>query len=243
MQELKETILKKYQRATKKFIKNELLKKGYIKTPGNKILKLDPFNYCFIVVDIESIINLINNYVSNFWNIAPETQKDIITNNLIELLPMATEQETEQYINYYNASKNIKNEKELNNNVKALLNQNKKNIKPVFKGGANAPEYQSQALINNNVFYCNQNYYKFDDKEKEFIKLNANDILKYVKSSFENVNIDKLDIMDYMKASYLFFVINTDLPIIYNNNKSKLKTMEHNKTSYEKINKIVSTFE
>ena len=98
MNELKENILKKYQRATKKYIKNELLKKGYIKTPENKILKLDVFNNWFDVVDIESIINIINNYVPNFWNIPPETQKEIINNNLIELLPTATETETTNYI-------------------------------------------------------------------------------------------------------------------------------------------------
>ena len=143
MNELKKNILKKYQRATKKFIKNELLKKGYIRTPENEILKLNVFNNWFDVVDIESIINIINNYVPNFWNIAPETQKEIINNNLIELLPTATETETTNYINYYMLNEKVINEKELKQQVKELIKTNENKHKPIFKGGYQAPEFQS----------------------------------------------------------------------------------------------------
>lgn len=245
MKNLKDNILKKYQRATKKFIKHELLTKGYIRTPENEILKLNVFNNWFDVVDIESIIKIINNYVPNFWNITPETQKEIINNNLIELLPVATKTETTNYINYYSINEKVINEKELKNDVKELIKENEKKHKSIFKGGYQAPEYQAQALINRNVFYCKktQKYYKYNDNENKFISLTPNEILNYIKSDFNNLNVTKYDIMDYMKTSYLFFVLNTDLPIIYNNNRTSFKLLESYKNSFEKINKIVATFE
>lgn len=245
MNELKKNILKKYQRATKKFIKNELLKKGYIRTPENEILKLNVFNNWFDVVDIESIINIINNYVPNFWNIAPETQKEIINNNLIELLPTATETETTNYINYYMLNEKVINEKELKQQVKELIKTNENKHKPIFKGGYQAPEFQSQALINRNVFYCKdtQKYYIYNENENKFIALTPNEILNYIKSDFKNLNATKYDIMDYMKTSYLFFVTKSKLPLTFNNNRQSLKLMDMYKNDFEKINKIVSTFE
>lgn len=243
MKELKENIIKKYQRATKKFIKNELLKKGYIKTPENEILKLNPFKREFELIDIPSIINIINCYVPNFWNIAPEKQTNIILNNFLELLPMATETEINNYIDYIRTNETIMNEKQLKKDKDRLIKENEKRHKPVFKGGVNSPEYQSQALINENIFYDNGNYFIYDNKTDLFKKLTNNDIIQYLLKHYKNLNCTPIDIMGYMTTSYLFFVTNSNIPNKYNMNKEKIKKISELKNDFEKVNKIIKTFE
>lgn len=245
METLKENIIKKYQRATKKYIKNELLKKGYIKTPENEILKLNPFKKEFELIDIPSIINIINIYVPNFWNIAPEKQINIILNNFLELLPMATETEINNYIAYIRTNETIINEKELKKDKDRLIKENEKRHKPVFKGGYQSPEYQSQALINENVFFdsVTKNYYIYDKETDLFIKLTNGNILYYLGKHYKNLNCTPFDIMDYMKTSYLFFVTNSNIPSKYNLNKEKIKKVSEFKNDFEKVNKIIKTFE
>lgn len=243
MEILKENIIKKYERATKKYIKNELLKKGYIKTPENEILKLNPFKIEFELIDIPTIINIINIYVPNFWNIAPEKQINIILNNFLELLPMATENELNNYINYIRTNKTIMNEKQLKKDKDRLIKENEKRHKPVFKGGVNSPEYQSQALINENIFYDNGNYFIYDKETDLFIKLTNGNILYYLGKHYKNLNCTPIDINDYMKTSYLFFVTNSDIPNKYNANKEKIKKVSELKNDFEKVNKIIKTFE
>ena len=243
MEILKENIIRKYERATKKYIKNELLKKGYIKTPENEILKLNPFKIEFELIDIPTIINIINIYVPNFWNIAPEKQTNIILNNFLELLPMATETEINNYIDYIRTNETIINEKQLKKDKDRLIKENKKRHKPVFKGGVNSPEYQSQALINENIFYDKGNYFIYDNKTNLFKKLTNNDIIQYLLKHYKNLNCTPIDINDYMKTSYLFFVTNSDIPNKYNANKEKIKTVSELKNDFEKVNKIIKTFE
>lgn len=243
MEQLKETIIKKYKRATKKFIKNELKQHGYILTPEKEILKLDVFNKNWNVQELEQITELINKYVSNWWNIAPETQNEIILNNFSELLPIATETELNNYINYILTNETIINEKELKKDKERLFKENNKRHKPVFKGGVNSPEYQSQALINENIFYDSGNYYIYDKQKDLFIALTPQNIAYYLLKHYKHLNCTPFDIMDYMKTSYLFFVTHSDIPTKYNGNKEKIKKVSEFKTDYDKINKIVSNFE
>lgn len=246
MEQLKESILKKYQRATKKFIKNELKQKGYILTPEHEILKLDVFNNKWNVQELEQVTELINNYVFNWWNIPTETTNEIILNNLIELLPVANKEQLTNYINYIETSKDIIKPKELKKQVKELISNNEKRHKQVFNGGINSPEYQSQALINNNVFYdkTTSNYYIFKKENNKFVKLTNMNILYYLEQEFnKNIPCDPFSIMDYMKTSYLFFVTNSNLPSRYNTNLKRLEFCDRTKNDYELINKIVSSFE
>lgn len=247
METLKENIIKKYQRATKKYIKNELLKKGYIKTPENEILKLNPFKKEFELIDIPSIINIINIYVPNFWSIAPEKQINIILNNFLELSPMATETEINNYVRYMELTSELINENELKKDKDKLINDNKQSHKKVFQGGYLSPEYQSQALINNNVFYSNGNYYQFDNKTDLFIKLTNKDIFKILEKEFKEIGkynqVDLLDINGYMKEFYKNNIKNSHVPVRYNKNKSNKKELENLKNDYEKINKIIRGFE
>ena len=72
---------------------------------------------------------------------------------------MATETEINNYIDYIRTNETIMNEKQLKKDKDRLIKENEKRHKPVFKGGVNSPEYQSQALINENIFYDNGNYF------------------------------------------------------------------------------------
>lgn len=245
MESLRDNIIKKYKRSCKKYIKDVLMKKGFIKTDDGDIMKLDVFNDCFTVADIESMIDLINGNIPNFWNIPADIQYEIVNDNLMELLPVASISEIENYVEYIDISKKLVDHKQLDQDVKDLLKSNGKNHKAVFSGGKNSPEYQSQALINRDVIYCksNKGYYRFDKDNDKFIKLSADTILSYVKSDFKDSEATKLDIMDYMKVSYFFFVVNSNLPVVYNNNKLHLELLNDYKADFDKVNKIVSNFE
>ncbi|MBR2651789.1 hypothetical protein IKD56_00070 [bacterium] len=245
MENLKENILKRYNDNVKKFIKDVLMKKGFIKTPNDDILKLNVFDNVFDVVNIERIVDIINDSIPNLWNIPPETQNAIINDCLMELLPVASISETENYIEYVDIKKMVINPKELDKKVADLLKANKKNKKAIFKGGYNSPEYQSQALINADVFVSKKTngYYKFDSAENKFVKLSVDDVLSYVKKDYPNLTASKYDIMDYMKTDYLFFITDSDLPIVYNNNKSHLNLLDDYKADFDKVNEIVANFE
>lgn len=243
MNKLKKTILKDYIDNTKDYIK-ELIKKGYLKTPDNEILKLNVFDIAFESVEIESMINLIDAHVDNLWNIPPETQNEIISDMIFGLLPTADISECDNYIEYQILNDKIRNPKELDKEVKALIKSNEKRHKKVFKGGVNAPEYQAQALINENVFYdkSDRAYYVFDDKAKQFNKLNVDTVCYLLLKHYPNLTASKYDVLDYMRVSYPFFVTETTLPTAYNINKSHLSKLDVIKPDYNKLNGIVSKF-
>lgn len=243
MNKLKETILKDYIVNVTDYVK-ELIKKGYIKTPDNEILKLNVFDVEFDSVNIESMIDLIDANVSNLWNIPPETQNELISDIVYDLLPVADISECNNYIKYQSLQSKVRKPKDLDNEVKALIKKNEKRHKKVFKGGINSPEYQAQALINENVFYneSDKNYYVFDSKAKKFNKLNANNIRQILLKYYPNLSASKYDVMDYMKVSYFFFITKTTLPTAYNINKSYLIKLDEIKDDYDKLNGIVSKF-
>lgn len=241
MEQLKETIIKKYKRATKKFIKNELKQHGYILTPEKEILKLDVFNKNWNVQELEQITELINKYVSNWWNIAPETQNEIILNNLIELLPVATHEQLNNYLKYIETSKLFINPKELNKQVKELLKENKKRHNKVNKSFKNNPDAQSQALINNDVFLCGNDYYII--KNNECIKLNVGNIIYYVNKEFGNVQAFPEDYINYMRFFYPKALTKTDLPKVIKDNENNINLLNETKSDYDLIKKFVSSFE
>ena len=243
MNKLKETILKDYIDNIKDYVK-ELIKKGYLKTSDNEILKLNVFDIAFESVEIESMINLVDAHVDNLWNIPPETQNEIISDMIFGLLPIADISECNNYIEYQILNDKIRNPKELYKDVKSLIKSNETRHKKVFDGGVNSPEYQAQALINENIFYdkSDKNYYVFDDKAKKFNKLNANDIRNYLLKYYPNLSASKYDVMDYMKVNYIFFVTETTLPTAYNINKIRLSKLNVIKSDYDKLNGIVSKF-
>lgn len=243
MNKLKETILKDYIVNVTDYVK-ELIKKGYLKTPDNEILKLNVFDVEFDSVNIESMIDLIDANVGNLWNIPPETQNELISDIVYDLLPVADISECNNYIKYQILKSKVRNPKDLDDDVKALIKRNEKRHKKVFDGGVNSPEYQAQALINENVFYneSDKSYYVFDDKAKKFNKLNADDIRKYLLKYYPKLSASKYDVMDYMKVNYIFFVTKTALPTAYNINKSYLIKLNEIKDDYDKLNGIVSKF-
>lgn len=243
MNKLKETILKDYIVNVNDYVK-ELIKKGYLKTPDNEILKLNVFDMEFESVKMESMIDLIDDNVANLWNIPPETQNEIISDIIIGLLPVADISECNNYIRYQILNDKVRKPKELDNEVKALIKSNEKRHKKVFKGGVNAPEYQAQALINENVFYneSNKKYYIFDGKAKKFNELSVDNIMQILLKYYPNLSASKYDVMGYMKVSYIFFITKSTLPIVYNNNKSYLIELDKIKADYDKLNGIVSKF-
>ena len=248
MEKLRQNILKKYNDDVKKFIKDELSKKGFIKADNGVILKLDVFNNDFEAIGFDIIDGVVNRNVPDLWNIPSEIKSDIIYQHMMESLPYATESEIKNYLTYYGTEKAMIDDKRLKSNVDALLKANKKNHKKVYQGGYKAPEYQSQALINADVVYDEniKDYFIFDKNNDMFKKLSKSDIWNILNNEFDKFNkseIDLLDISDNMKVQYFMFISNSSLPHIYNQNKANKDIFIDLKDDYQKVKKIISKFD
>ncbi len=239
MEKLKQSIIKHYEEDIKQFIKKELKPNGYIIT-NKGICKINAFNKAFDMVEIDNIIGLINDHVANYWSVPYEMQKDIVKNSCLELLPMTTKDALDHYLEYVEISNKMIDDKTMSKSLSNLLKENKKRHKKVFKGGYQAPEYQAQALVNNDVFISGKNYYIYKKEDDAFIKLGINNILYYLQQEFDNkIMATPYDIMDYCKVSYPFFVTKSDIPIKYNDNKTYKTKLNDLKKDYAKINKLV----
>lgn len=239
--------MKNYDDSVKKFIKDELSKKGLIKADNGVILKLDVFNGDVEAIGIDNVNDIVDNNVPDLWNIPSEIKAYIIHDNLMNLLPYATESEIKNYLKYSETEKAMIDDKRLKADVKALLKANQKKHKEVFQGGYQSPEYQSQALINADVIYDEnvKNYYIFDKDNDRFKKLNKSDIMNILNNQFKGFNksgITLLDISDNMKVQYFFFITNSALPNIYNHNKANKDIFIDLKDDYQKVKKIFSKF-
>ena len=239
MEKLKQSALKHYEDDIKQFIKNELNPHGYIIT-NKGIFKINSFNQAFDMVDIDIIIDLINDHVANYWSIPYEMQKEIIKNNCLELLPMTTKDALDNYLEYVSISNKMMDDKEMGKALSHLLKENKKRYKKVFEGGREAPEFQAQALINNDVFISGDEYYIYKKEDDAFIKLAVNNVMYYLQKEFsKTIYATPMDIRGYMQVSYPFFVTKSDIPIKYNNNKVYKSKLNDLKKDYAKINKLV----
>ena len=247
MEDLKQKILKNYESDVNQYLNNELLRKGFLKTDNGIIVKLDVFKNTYDIVDFDDISAIIDNHVSDFWNIPSEIKDEIVYNNMIESLPFATESEIKNYLTYQETEKAMIDDKRLKSDVNSLLKANKKNHKKVFQGGYRSPEYQSQALINADVIYddSDNEYYIFDKKNDIFTKLNKSDIWNILNNEFDKFNkheIDLIEVYDNMKVQYFMFILNSAIPHIYNRNKQNKDIFIDLKDDYKKIKKIISRF-
>lgn len=243
MENLKKNILKNYRYLINKVISDVFMKKGYVKTSDGIILQLNVFDESFTMIYIENIIDALNVYVPNTWNIPKEVQEKIITDIMLHHLPVLEENEIHNYMEYFRISKMFGSKKDLDKKAKLLLDDNKKRHKAVFKGGYHSPQYQAQSLINRDVFYYNQGYYIFDESNKRFVKLSPKTILKYIQQDFNNADINEIDVRDYMQTQYLFFVTESDFPMRYNSSKEQLRLLKDYKKDYEKVKEIIKGFE
>ena len=244
LENLKKGIISDYSNAVINFVNGVLLRKGFIKTSRNEILKLNVFELSFDSINIEDMVNIIDANINNLWNIPSEMKNNLVNEILMELLPTVSTLEAKHYIEYLNLNPKVTQQKDLKKTVKKLLKDNHKNHKKIFPGGLNAPEYQSQVLVNNDVFYCKKDnsYYQFKDNLDKFEKLSAKDIWEMVKNEYPKANVTDIDIADYMKTSYLFFITNSDLPKVYNDYQDNLLLLDGYKRDFNKVSKIVSNF-
>ena len=247
MESLKQNIIKNYVSDVKKFIKDVLLKKGFIKSDKGLILKLDVFNDDFKAIEFDDVSGIVDDHVGDLWNIPPEIKHDIIYENMIESLPFATESEIKNYLTYSETENAIIDDKRLKDDIKALFKANKTNHKKVFQGGINSPEFQSQALINADVIYDDnvKAYFIFDKDNDMFKKLNVSDVMNILNNEFKGFDKsgnDSICISDYMNAHYFMFIINSSLPHIYNQNKANKDIFIDLKDDYQKVKKIISGF-
>lgn len=117
------------------------------------------------------------------------------------------------------------------------------------------PQTQALALAQMNVFYTGREkglrisetnkYYQWNNKDKEFKKLTAQDLQELLCTYFNKSKneLKVLDIEKHMRQVYPLMLINTAFCVEYNKQKKIQKQLKQDKKAYDKIMKIVANFE
>jgi len=151
--------------------------------------------------------------------------------------------------------------KELQTSAKELDVDLKKFLKVSAEIGNSAdtemctPQTQALALAQMNVFYTGREkglrisetnkYYQWNNKDKEFKKLTAQDLQELLCTYFNKSKneLKVLDIEKHMRHVYPLMLINTAFCVEYNKQKKIQKQLKQDKKAYDKIMKIVANFE
>lgn len=244
--DLKEKIIVNYSNDIGSTIEG-LISIGIVNSEGSDFLKYDIYEDKFKEISFQRIKRIILKAIPNYWGIKEEELDILINNKLEEVLPVITVDKLEAYYKYVHAEDNVKTDKELKQAVKEALNKNKKRHKKVFLGGKLAPEFQVQALINEDVFLDNKrNYVKYDKDSDSFKYLSVRDVFiivtKYFK--YQGRELEPSDVQGYIKEYYPNYISKIGvLAYNYNVNPEYKRTLKELKEDYISVKNIIDKFE
>lgn len=242
---LKEKIIVNYSNDIGSTVE-DLISIGIVNSDGTDFLKYDIYEDNFKEISFQRIKRIILKTIPNYWDIKEEELDVIINNKLEEILPVITSSKLESYSKYVYAEANVKTDKELKQAVEDVLNTNKKRHNKVFKGGRLAPEYQVQALINEDVFLDNKlGYVQFNKDSDSFKRLGLQDVFiilsKYFK--YQGRELDIYDLQGYLKEYYPNSISKIGfLGYQYNINKDYKLTLKELKEDYISVKDVIDKF-
>ena len=159
------------------------------------------------------------------------------------------------YCRYEQNNLTCKPTKEVETDLKKLLNLSAKLGENADNRKQCTAHEQALLLANKGVIYTGNHsslsfteikkYYRFDKKQKLFVKLSSHDIRQMVADYFgkptKEINI--MDIEKAMRNVYPEMIVNDAFPIYYNNQKKMQAQMKDDKKAHDKIENIVAKFE
>lgn len=212
---------------------------------NNRFNVISSIGECYHVLDWKSIHNPFKISIDNIEFI------DLIVNNF-KTLQMDELHAFTRYVNNLEIYLPVKDlEQDLKNYLKLSdrigANADKKNLC--------TPQEQGIALAQINVFYTgsdsklsfseNKKYYKWNKKNKEFIKLDSHDIRQLIADYFgkPTKEIALNDIEKAMRNVYNEIIVNAAFPVEWNKQKQIRKQLKQDSKAYNKILKLVKNFE
>ena len=208
--------------------------------------KSDFFKVCWIH---ETYDILIKPKVKNEFNI-PVSQGEILS-LILDILPFVEAEDLNDYKVYEKYESEFVDWNILKDELKDYMKLSKNISKDIGEDFSNVAN-QGKVLTSKLIFYNDEigtfserkSYYQYDKKAKRFVKLNSEDIHKILLDYF-NISpnsIKEADIKRNMRGTFTDIVINTPLPIKWNNNAKSESILKKYKKPYKKVKKIVDCF-
>lgn len=227
MENLYKKLEKNYIEEVKKYL--EFLKqKGYILTPtseGEQIWKYNArLNDFYKAYTIQDIIKDIQEKSPNYFDIIM-TDSDYIP-LIEEVLPRVTIDDIDTFRKYNEATRKIKDPKDIEKDNKEILQYVEGEKRPVSKTAPDDVNEQIQALINNGVVYClysdgstlkKNGLFVYNKKEKEWDILTVSSICSILENVFDK-DFDPQQIKYNIKKIYRG-VPSSNVPYTFNKQK------------------------
>jgi len=227
MEDINKKLTQNYQNEINTYIK-KLMRKGFVlfvNNNGNQSIynyNVKAGEYLASTYNLNSFAEKIMVDVPNWFNVDFTIHNCI--NIIVETFPAVTFDEMEALRKYNKATMNIKDEKELKQELKQLNAIIKKKHRPINTTTDDVFE-QMQVLVNAGIV-CTENresfmpkkeLYKFNTKTKMFDKVNENEINQLLEKTFNskfNAQLTKV----HMFKEWFEYGIRSNLPIKWNNN-------------------------
>lgn len=227
MENINQKLTKNYQNEIEQYIKG-LVHKGFVlftNDNGNQFIynyNVKAGEYLASNFNLHSLSEKIVSDVPNWFNVDLNTNDCI--NMIVETFPAVTFDDMEAFRKYNKATRNIKDEKELKQELKELNSIIKKKHRPINTTTDDVFE-QMQVLVNagivcatnNEHFLQKKELYKFNTKTKLFDKVNEEEINIMLEETFNttfNIRMTKV----HMFKEWFEYGIRSDLPVKWNNN-------------------------
>lgn len=227
----------------------------FLKSKGYVILNKENTSLYHYTVDkgfisdgaIYEYITKIKNDVVNYFRV-PVDDRDII-NIMEEILPVVTEDELRGLDRCSNIMEKYTDEGNVKQELKNLKQIHKSRTSKINGTNYNDPTTQVEVLNAEGVVYCTtsnswfstSNFYQWNKKEKRFKKLTLEGIQQIL---FNYFKVTKYEIpyseVKRNREKYIKDLINTDVPVKWNDYKSFKDDLEKHKKEFKLYNEIIA---
>ena len=187
---------------------------------------------------------IIQENVKNYYNL--DVSNDIL--NLVrEIIPQLEHEDLSNYLSYINYSENVIDEKELKKEFKEIKKISKNIDSDIDKSVYELPFNQAIILNRKGIVYypvrdMSRGYYIYEKSNDKFKKLNDNDIVKILEDEFKVKKFSRYEVLKLMKESYMNYLVQTELPIKWNESVKANTIMKVNKDGYNRVKKVTDNF-
>lgn len=231
-------------------------KQGYILAKDkinsdSYLMQFNLTNFNFIIISklSDGFKEVMFNDVENPFNIylGYAERLDFILNNFTTV----DVSELNTFLQYEKNMIHIIPEKEMQEDLKSILNLTKKLAKPK-KELLDTKVGQAVTLAKENVFYtgrdtylsiseCNK-YYQWKNKQKKFKKIDSADIVQILQEN-TGIKYKELEINKNMRTIYPQMLVNSIFPVKWNKQQELQEKLKKGKKAHDKIAKIVANYE
>lgn len=250
MNELKERLYNNYINEIKEYL--EFLKtKGYVLIVdyGTTNLRINKYyadkNKFVPVYQMFEFPSVVIENVPNYYRLDVNMK---IVNLAREILPEVSHEDLRDYTSYLNWMERLHDGKKLKKELNELKKINKSlEVTSIDKSLYEMPQIQGQVLAKEFIVYVesktmDKGYYKFDKSSNKFKKLNEKNIIEILENYFNVNDFQSFKILENMKTVYYNILVQSDLPIRWNEHVKAENLMKAHQDSYKRVKKVTDNF-